>query len=173
VGAGHPRVRFLGHLGEPKLSGLFRNAEAELLPSLCHEVFPLVMLEAFRQRTPVVARRVGEMSEAVETSGNGFAYTTEGELDAAIAALAGDPARRARMGEAGDAAFEARWTPDAHIERYLAIIAELKETAPRHRASGTAPGGAPVSGRARDSAPRSRCFTRSETDGGGRSRLPS
>lgn len=129
MAAGRPRIRFLGHVGEPRLSGLFRGAEALLLPSLCDEVFPLVMLEAFRQGTPVVARRLGGMTEAIESSGGGIAYTAECELDAAIADLLGNPAMRARMGRRGYAAFEERWTPEAHLDRYLAIIAELREAA--------------------------------------------
>ena len=129
MAAGHPRIRFLGQVAEPQLSALFRDAEALLLPSLCHEVFPLVILEAFRQGTPVVARRLGGMTEAVEVSGGGLTYTSEDELDSAMAALAENPTARTHMGEQGLAAFEARWTPDAHLSRYLSLIAELKETA--------------------------------------------
>ena len=129
MAAGHPRIRLLGHVGEPRLSELFRGAAALLLPSLCDEVFPLVILEAFRCGTPVVARRLGGTTEAVESSGGGLVYTDERELDAAIDRLLGDPAMRTRMGQRGYAAFEQRWTPEAHLGRYLAIIAELKEAA--------------------------------------------
>jgi glycosyltransferase involved in cell wall biosynthesis len=131
MAAGHPRIRLLGHVEEPRLSELFRGAEALLVPSLCDEVFPLVILEAFRQGTPVVARRMGGMTEAVGSSGGGFTYSSERELDEAITALAGDPAMRTRMGERACAAFEERWTPEAHIGRYLAIIAGLRGEAGR------------------------------------------
>jgi len=119
MAAGHPRIRFLGYVSEPRLSELFRDAEALLVPSRAHEVFPLVILEAFRRATPVVARRLGGMTEAVESSGGGFVYTTESELDAIIGTLLGNPFLRARLGALGRAAFEERWTPDAatYVER--------------------------------------------------------
>lgn len=129
MAAGHPRIHFLGQVTEARLSELYQGAEALLLPSLCHEIFPQVILEAFRQGTPVVARRLGGMTEAVESSGGGFTYATEHELDTAIAALNGDPAARARMGQRGLAAFEQRWTPDAHLDRYLDIIDDLRKPA--------------------------------------------
>ena len=124
--AGHPRIRFLGQVAEPQLSGIVRGAEALLIPSLCHEVFPLVMLEAFRQGTPVVARRLGGMTEAVESSGGGITYTTEAEFEAAMATLLADPGMRRRLGEQALAAFEQRWTPEAHLAGYFAVIDELR-----------------------------------------------
>jgi glycosyltransferase involved in cell wall biosynthesis len=118
---GHSRIRFLGHVEEPRLSGLFRQALAVVIPSLCYEVFPLVLLEAFRQRTPVLVRRIGGLAEVAETSGGGLAYSTGEELRAAMTTLE-DPATRDRMGERGFAAFEKHWTPEAHLERYFEII---------------------------------------------------
>jgi len=123
LAAGHSRIRFLGHVDEPRLSELFRQALAVVIPSLCYEVFPLVLLEAFRQRTPVLVRRIGGLTEVAESSGGGLAYSSDEELRAAIATME-DSAARARMGDRGFAAFEEHWTPEAHLERYFAIISE-------------------------------------------------
>jgi glycosyltransferase involved in cell wall biosynthesis len=49
-----------------------------------YENFPLVIIEAFRQRTPVIVRNLGGMLEIVAESGGGFVYETDEELVAAL-----------------------------------------------------------------------------------------
>lgn len=125
--AGCPRIRLLGYIEEPRLSELFRNAVAVLVPSLCYEVFPLVILEAFRQGTPVVVRKIGGMTEIVETSGGGLAYQTENDLAGFLSLLSTDAAARGEMGRRGFEAFSEHWTPEAHLKRYFSIIEERSE----------------------------------------------
>jgi len=126
-GAG--RIRFLGFTAEPELSRLYRQAIAVVVPSLCFEVFPLVILEAFRQRTPVIVRRIGGMAEVAGSSGGGIAYSSEAELGAALRLLLDEPEVRDDMGNRGYEAYRSRWTPDAHIENYMSIIEETSRVA--------------------------------------------
>src|SRR5712691_6859885 len=67
--ASNANIRFLGYMTDQDLQGLYRQAVAVLVPSLCLEIFPLVILEAFRQRTPVVVRNLGGMPEILTESG--------------------------------------------------------------------------------------------------------
>jgi glycosyltransferase involved in cell wall biosynthesis len=122
---GMPRVRFLGYLPEHELRLLYRDAIAAVIPSICYEVFPLVVLEAFREGTPIIARRLGPFPEIVRASKGGLLYETPEEFDRAVIELSADPSRRDEMGRAAAAAFDRHWSEDVAMERYFAVIHEV------------------------------------------------
>ena len=124
LAAGNPRVRFLGRVAPADLSRYYRHAEALVVPSVCFETFGIILIEAFRQGTPVVARRIGPFPEIVEAAGGGDLFGTEAELEAALHRYLDDPARRTRLGEAGRAAFQARWSESAVVPRFLDVVRE-------------------------------------------------
>lgn len=128
---GMANVRFLGYHSGERLQALFRSAAAVIVPSICFDVSPQVVMEAFRQCTPVIVRNLGGLPEMVEESGGGFVYGTEEELIAAMDPLLAHPSRRDELGSRGYQAFLRYWTPEAHLGRYLALIgtiARRKET---------------------------------------------
>lgn len=120
-----PHVRFLGRVPQAELDRLYRHALAVLTPTLGHESFGLVPVEGFARGTPAIVHRLGALHELWEDSGGGIAYATRSELDAAIAAIADDPELRRRLSEQARAAYLERWTPEAHLTRYLGLIARL------------------------------------------------
>jgi glycosyltransferase involved in cell wall biosynthesis len=122
---GSGNVRFLGHVPPARLRALYRGALAVIVPSVCFEVFPLVILEAFRDRTAVVARSLGGMRELVEESGGGLLYETDAELIGALEQLTANPAHGRALGLRGYEAYRQRWTPDEHVREYLALIHRL------------------------------------------------
>jgi len=91
-------IRFLGHLSEKELHTIYREAIALLVPSLCIEIFALVVLEAFREKTPVVVRNLGGIPELIKESGGGFIYDTDDELLAAMDRIMADPSIPERFG---------------------------------------------------------------------------
>src|SRR5579862_9326223 len=117
-------IVFLGALGQERLQELYRCAIAVLVPSVCYEVFGMVLLEAFMQRTPVIARALGGLEEVVNESQGGFVYRKDDELLAAMERLRTDPLVRREMGERGFRTCEARWSEDAHIETYFRVLSE-------------------------------------------------
>jgi glycosyltransferase involved in cell wall biosynthesis len=127
------RVRFLGQITPEALRDLYAAALALIAPSRCYEVFPMVLLEAFRERTPVIARRLGPFPEVIEQSGAGLLFDSESELRSAIALLAHDDDLRARLGESGRRAFERYWSEEVVLEDYLRLIGELARNRGRER----------------------------------------
>jgi glycosyltransferase involved in cell wall biosynthesis len=125
LAAGSDNIRFLGFLSDHQLQPLYRRAAAVIVPSICYEVFGLVILEAFRQQTPAIVRNLGGMPEVIEESGGGFIYDTEQELLAAMDRLLTHPNERRELGRRGYLAYQQKWTPEAHLQRYLALIHEL------------------------------------------------
>ena len=120
-----PNIIFLGHVLRAHLSNLYSRATAVLVPSLGTEVFPLVMLEAFAARTPVIARDHGPLPEIVRESGGGLLYRNESDLPGLLQWMQDHPQERNRMAESGYRAWQSKWTPDVHLERYFSVIADL------------------------------------------------
>ncbi len=120
-----PNAVFLGQVSRACLSHLYSSAVAVLVPSLATEVFPLVILEAFAARTPVIARAHGPLPEILRESGGGLLYHDESELPGLLRWMRDHPQERNRMGESGYQAWRSKWTPDLHLDRYLGIIADL------------------------------------------------
>jgi glycosyltransferase involved in cell wall biosynthesis len=139
---GAANIRFLGHRDRAQLELLYRHAVALIIPSRCYESFPLVLTEAFQQQTPVIVRNMGAMPEIVAESGGGLPYSSEAELVAAMDQLLGDQSRRRELGRRGYEAYRQKWTPEAHLERYLALIRELAVARSARDGRGGAPGGA-------------------------------
>lgn len=117
-----PRVRFLGRVPNEQLAPYYRHALGLLVPSQCFETFGIVIVEAFRQGVPVIARHIGPYPELVATSGGGVTFSSDAELAEAMDRLRTDPALRDRLGAAGRAAFERHWTETVVIPQYLELV---------------------------------------------------
>ena len=123
---GLEHVRFLGRMHPSELRQLYAGAVALLVPSLWYEVFGIVLLEAFAQRTPVVVSDMGALPEVVEESGGGLVYHSPAELVEAMERLREDESLRRDLGARGHAAWRRLWTEEPHLERYLAIVDEAR-----------------------------------------------
>ncbi len=124
---GHPRVRFLGLRSPEQLRSLYRGALAAVVPSVCYETFGIILLEAFREETPVIARRLGPFSEIVQSSGGGLLFDTGQQLEEALQALSGDPTLREKLGRSGHQALRERWTESVVLEQYFDLITRVAE----------------------------------------------
>jgi glycosyltransferase involved in cell wall biosynthesis len=123
--SGLTNVRFLGWVEQDRLDALFRDALGVILPTVGHETFGQVLLEAIARGTPIVARRFSAQGELVERSGGGISYDSEAELGRVLEKLAADPSLRRALGEQGRDAYERHWTPEAHLGRYFSLIARI------------------------------------------------
>jgi glycosyltransferase involved in cell wall biosynthesis len=113
------RVRFAGAVHDDALVTLYREALA-LAYVPYDEDYGLATLEAFLAAKPVVtATDSGGTLEFVQHDVNGLVVAPDpAEIGAALATLAADPARAARLGEAGRAlAIGITW--DRVIERLV------------------------------------------------------
>jgi glycosyltransferase involved in cell wall biosynthesis len=125
LASGLPHVQFLGRLGYDRLQSLFRHAVALLVPSIGFETFGIVMLEAFAQKTPVIAHNLGPLPEIIEESNGGLLYGDEAGLTEALDRLRTNPDLRRALGEQGYQAVLKRWAPEPHLRQYFALIERL------------------------------------------------
>jgi len=86
---------------------------------------PTKLLEAMAAARPVVLAARGEAARLVEAERCGLVVAPEDPraLAEALAALAGDPGRRAAMGEAGRAAAERDFGREAWLRRWHDLLA--------------------------------------------------
>jgi glycosyltransferase involved in cell wall biosynthesis len=108
------RVRFHGKVDEARLRGFYADCDLLIAPSR-FESFGLVLLEGMIFGKPVVGCRVGGMVEVVEDEVTGLLAEPgdPASLAACLSRLVEDPALRSRLGAAGRARYEARFTPEA------------------------------------------------------------
>lgn len=107
---------FLGPVGGAEKRRLLARARAVLIPSTAPETSSLVAREALASGTPVIARPVGALPDAVDHGVTGFfARTVEETAEAARRASEIDPAACRR---AAEARFDGRRTVAAWIDLY-------------------------------------------------------
>lgn len=125
LAADMPRVRFIGRVPNEQLASWYRHAVSLLVPSLCFETFGIILLEAFLQSTPVIARRLGPLPELILESGGGEVFDTRDDLVASMSRLSSDRAYRDRLAMSGRAAVDRLWSEHAVIPRYLDLVRTL------------------------------------------------
>jgi phosphatidylinositol alpha-1,6-mannosyltransferase len=114
-------IVFTGAVTPSQLASLYRDASCLVMPST-GEGFGLVYLEAMRAGLPCVASP-GAAEEIVMAGESGLIVPAEaGAVADALAPLLGDPDRRRRMGEAGQARVEAVFTYPRLVARLSAAL---------------------------------------------------
>ncbi|MDX1394442.1 MAG: glycosyltransferase family 4 protein [Gemmatimonadota bacterium] len=132
LAGGNPRVRFLGRLAPRELDRYYRGAQALIVPSICFETFGIILIEAFRQGTPVIARRIGPFPEIVESSGGGELFSDTAGLIAAMERMRASPEHRQVYATAARRGFEERWSESAVVPAYLDLVGRAAERSGRH-----------------------------------------
>ena len=124
--ATNPRCVFLGKVSPETLRDYYRHAVATVVPSVGFETFGMVILESFRERTPVIARRIGPFPETIQSSSGGELFETAYEMVESARRIQSDSAYRRRLGDAGYAAYRERWSESKVVPRYLQLVKNAK-----------------------------------------------
>ena len=121
------RVTFAGWLTGPALAAAFDAASIVTLPSRWPEPFGLVGIEAMAHARPVVAFRVGGVTDWLADGVTGWAVNP-GDVRAfaeRLSWLLAHPLDGAAMGRRGRARVEADFSAAAHLDRLLPIYRNL------------------------------------------------
>ena len=125
LAAGSRNILFLGKKTQDQLRPYYAHATAVLLPSICYEVLPLVVIEAFRQGVPVVARELGPYPDIVNESGGGLMFNSRENLQSAIDKISGDVAMRNALGRSARAHYVQCWSELAGMKAYFSMLREI------------------------------------------------
>lgn len=120
------RIRLAGRVSGERRHQLLSEAALLVLPSR-FEASPLVLLEAFCYRLPVVLFAIPELAEVPEDCAVKVPPFDTRAFGAALRALASDPARREALGRAGKA-YAAAFDWDVLASRY----ADFFDSVTRH-----------------------------------------
>jgi glycosyltransferase involved in cell wall biosynthesis len=127
LAAGAPNVHFLGRIPLDRLRALYRRAIALIVPSAGFETFGIILIEAFREGVPVIARSIGPFPEIVNACDGGLLFATTDELLSAMNRMQSDGALRSLLGSNGRHGYERLWTEEAVVPRYMDLIHGLAE----------------------------------------------
>lgn len=116
----HPRIEYLGEIGDDEKAAFLSGASALLLPIDWPEPFGLVIIEAMACGTPVIAYRRGAVPEIIEHGRSGFIVDDEPGAVDAVHRLGELDRRSIRL------AFEARFTARRMALDYLALYRRLE-----------------------------------------------
>jgi glycosyltransferase involved in cell wall biosynthesis len=122
----NPRIHFLGECTPARLKSLYRHAAALVVPSIWHETFGNVAIEAMRQRLPIIVHNVGGLTEYVTEHKAGWLYNNRDELHQLLMSFDENSEVARNHGIEGEFAVNNVYSESAHLERYLGLIAELK-----------------------------------------------
>jgi glycosyltransferase involved in cell wall biosynthesis len=111
---GHARVRLLGRVGPAEVQERMRAAAYLVMPSLAYEAMPRALVEAFANGLPVLASRLGTLTELVEPGRNGLLFEPGSARDLArrLAWAEAFPEKMRQMGECARADYESRFIGD-------------------------------------------------------------
>ena len=117
--AGH--LAYLGSLEHPFVQDELRRTIALVVPSVWFEGLPLVVLESFASGTPVIASRIGSLTELVEDGVTGMLAEPNNAKDLADRIRwAGDhPDEMRKLGRNARQQYDARFRGETHLASLL------------------------------------------------------
>ena len=126
------RVRWLGWQEPSHVAATIGAASCLLMTSLWPEIFGRTVIEAFASGTPVVASRLGALTELVDDGRTGY-LVAPGDADALVSAvrrLAGGGVDTIRMRTEARAEYERHYTAAGNHDQLLAVYERAID---RHR----------------------------------------
>ncbi|HEU0132126.1 MAG TPA: glycosyltransferase family 4 protein [Mycobacteriales bacterium] len=112
-----PNVTYLGPRTPAEVAAAMTSAAAVVIPSVCYEGMPRVLVEAYARARPVVATAVGPLPELVPDETGWTAAPTPEALAAALDAVT--PEAAAAKGAAARARYLATMTPERTMTQLL------------------------------------------------------
>ena len=82
-----PRIKWHGKKSKEEVIELMSKASFLIFPSTCYESSPMVIIEAFSQRLPVLTSNIGVMGEMIDNGQNGVHFDAGDAADLAKKAL--------------------------------------------------------------------------------------
>lgn len=119
-------VQLMGRLGRSEIAAHMGRAIALIVPSICNEMFGLVVIEAFACGTPVIASRIGALTDLVEDGITGLLVDPGNPIDLhqKMAWAQAHPEQMEAMGRAARQRYQALYTEDVNYRRLLEIYQE-------------------------------------------------
>ncbi len=124
---GLTHVKMLGFLESRDYLKILAQAKILIVPSVCYENFPRVVVEAYAYGVPVLANRLGTMEEVVEDGSTGLLFSNGDPQDLAVKAMdmVRDEKKYARICANARRVYDLKYTPTRHYEGLMNIYQEM------------------------------------------------
>jgi glycosyltransferase involved in cell wall biosynthesis len=121
-------VTFMGFLSGPDLQTEIDQAAFGVVPSQCYENCPYAAMELMAAGKPVIASRLGGLSELIDEGATGYLFQPEsdGELAERMRTLWSSAGLRRQMGAAARARAENMFKPEAHLAAITELYADAR-----------------------------------------------
>lgn len=118
-----PSIKYIGPISNENIYPIIAGARCIIVPSICFENMPLVILEAFSAGRPVVASRIGALPEIIEDNLTGFLFTPRAinEMVSKIQLLWHNRELAIRMGKQARFEYERKYSADVAFDKLIAI----------------------------------------------------
>jgi len=124
---GMANVHFLGFKSGQELRDLIAGSICVVNPSECFETFGLALVESFAQCRPVIASRMGGMTEVVSDGEDGFLFEAGNvrELTDAMSWMATHRLQAVAMGKAGQEKARNSFSAGKHYEDVMRVYRKV------------------------------------------------
>ncbi|MBF0523116.1 MAG: glycosyltransferase family 4 protein [Candidatus Omnitrophica bacterium] len=122
-------VEFLGQKTLAETIDLIKKAAFLVLPSICYETFPRVIVEAYACGVPVITSRLGGLPELVEEGKTGFLFRP-GDADALaekIRVFFDNPEVARRMGETARKVYDEKYIAEENYRILMDVYQQAIE----------------------------------------------
>lgn len=111
----------IGHIDSSALHNFYDNCRIIVLPSICYEGFPSVLIEAMLHEKPIICSRIGGLSEIVDDGITGLLFEPGNSEDLAnkIKYLWGRPDLCSKMGRSGREKALREYSKDKYYNRLM------------------------------------------------------
>lgn len=116
-------AQFIGYLNSTQLNGFYRDARFLVVPSVWFEPFGLVAAEAMSRGLPVIASKMGGLSEIIEDGVTGLLFEPGNveDLAAKMKLLWESPSMCRQMGMAGRRKAIREYSEDVYYKRLMEV----------------------------------------------------
>ncbi len=116
-------IEFLDHKSASDVMDLIAGAQFLVVPSIWYETFGLVIVEAFAKAKPVIASRLGAMTELVQDGHTGLLFEPgdPDDLAAKVMWAIGHPAEMRVMGQNAREAYLKDYSAQGNYDRLMEI----------------------------------------------------
>ncbi len=127
VSLGLTNVRFAGAKWGADLNQYLLNCRCVIVPSLWHENFPYVILQAFAAGKPVIGSNRGGITELIQDGQHGLVYEANdpAALASAMRKMMDDPETARLMGERARRYVEKEFNDDTFYKQLINIYREV------------------------------------------------
>ena len=122
-------VEFMGVIDHQRCMKYLSESRFLVLPSMCYEGMPMVVLEAMAAKKPIVASRLGVLEDMIEHGVSGFLFKpgSVSELAERIGWLSDNVEEASLMGDRARMDFLAKYSAERNYEILMQIYAEAVE----------------------------------------------